>query len=357
MADEAFNCFTSLLESIPTWIADLEDIVKSTIERQKDILRENQPADSPQDQSPKPTKSPSVRTRRSQRSKDVDAEAPQSPKSEEPATTLLQNQLPHMTQSDALRLAQRKRKTVSACTDRQSGPLKYRSKNMVVVYYDGDIQKRFEAIVRAIGSTRNSLRRGKMSAKVDAISRSDTFGSKENSGTNGTASLPTMPYRSARMRQNPGLSKADGTETFDKIDGFLEKAQTLCERAAHQVLRDGDCGVEIKNAREHFVDAQKLSESELPTWEKRAEEAAERQRLSDERRRDEEEEDEKNRQLGFSSNEKLIVEDSFSSPAILEVDLEPDDSDGGDDTDGRDFTVNVMQLGRPYMRASGLTAH
>ena len=353
MAEDVHGCLTSLLESLPGWIADLENIVKAATERQKDILRENQPADSAQSRSRKASKTSSVRSRRSKGSKQSQEEK-EVTKSESPENALLETQLPHMTQSDALRLAQRKRKTASACTDRQSGPLKYRSKSMVVVYYDGETQKQFETIVRAIGSSRNALRRGKMSAKVDALSRAES--SKKESSDDGHMRIgsPTLNYTSTRLRLSPTPITNDGTEVFDKIDAFLEKAQTMCERSAHQVLRDGDCGIEIKWAKEQFADAQRLSKAELPIWQKRAEEAAERQRQSEERRLAEEEEQEATPPPEYTSTDQLSPEDPFSSPPALEVDLEPDDSDGGED---QDFAVSHMQLGRPYFRSTRLIAH
>ena len=353
MAEDAFKCFATLLESIPAWIADLENIVRTATSRQQDLLRENQPAEKPQipQRNPSKSTSSSMRMRRSIQFKDHEVH---SPKSGETEPTLVQTQLPHMTQSDALRLAQRKRKTASVCSDRQSGPLKYRSRSMVVVYYDGEVQKQFENIVRAIGTSRNSLRRGKMSAKVAGLARTQSNGSESRCGEDGVPSVPKLPYRSTRSAQSPAAGRIDGTEIFDKVDGVLEKAQSMCERAAHQVLRDGDCGLEIKNAKEHFTDARKLGEAELPVWKDRAEKAAERERLSEERRRAEAEERDKKPPPVYSSSEKLVGEQLFSSPTALEVDLEPDDSD---DDEGQDFTLQHMQLGRPYFRSAKLAAH
>ena len=369
MAEAALDCFTSLLDSIPGLMANLEGIVKSATERQKDILREYQPVDSHQDedqpQTParKPSRSSSIRTRRSKESKvESPPKALQNVNPDESVPTLVQTQLPHMTQSDALRLAQRKRKTASVCSDRQSGPLKYRSRSMVVVYYDGEIQKRFEDIVRVIGSKRNSLRKGRTAAQVYELLPDASGGKTDTNGEEITTYQPKLAYRSARMRQSPGGGKkTDGLDAYDKLDGFLEKAQAQCERAAHQVLRDGDCGLEIKVAKERFSEAQAHCEIEIPIWRMRVETLAQKQqRVADRGKIEEDQQPAKEFQAppDYSSADTLVV-NPFVAAVPLEVDIEPDDSDGLDDDNGRDFTIDMMKLGRPrpYMHCSSLTAH
>jgi hypothetical protein len=223
---------------------------------------------------------------------------------------------------------------------------------MVVIYYDGEIQKRFENIVRAIGSRRNALRKGRTSAQVYELSRNGSSSSEGSSGDDSGTYVPKVAYRSARTRQSPGSgAQREELAIFDKLDGFLEKAQAQCERAAYQVLRDADSGMEIQAAKERFGEAETHCASQLPIWRKRIEEAAER-----ERRRAEDKEDKKP-PPAYSSTERF-VDDPFTAAAPLEVDIEPDDSGGGGE-DGLDFTINLMQLGRPrpYMRTSRVTAH
>lgn len=347
MAEEAVNCFTTLLESVPKWIAELEHISKSANDKQNERLFENKPADPQQELTKKLSKSSSLRTN----PKDDEAKPQQNQQDE---GILLRPQLPHMTASDVLRLAQRKRKTASVCSGRQSGPLKYRSRGMVVVYYDGEAQKQFETLVRSIGTSRNSLRKAKMSAKVDAVSRSDSGSSEGSSSDDAVLDIEKLGYRPVKLRGRGTPEKDDGTGVFDKVDGFLERAQTLCERAAHQILRDGDCAEEIKNATKHFDDACKMCETELPALQKRIEKSTEMQRRSEERKAAKSEKADEKRALEGSSNEKLVDSDSpFSSPATLEVDLEADDSDGDEGA----YTMNALQLGRYNMRSSRLAAH
>ncbi|KAF2772735.1 hypothetical protein EJ03DRAFT_333814 [Teratosphaeria nubilosa] len=357
MADEALRTFEALLESVPAWIADLERILKAATEKQNEVLFENQPAEveAGLEVLKKKTTSSSLRSRRS---KDERNDSGQEKVEESQPPTLLRPQLPHMTNSDALRLSQRKRKTASVDFGDESGPHKFRSKAMVVVCYDGDTQKKFETLVRAIGTCRNFIRKGKMSARVDSLSRSDSLGSEESNSSGGeeaVVELHKISYRSTRLaRVHTRHSGNDvSLEAFDKVDGCLEKGQSLCERAAHQILRDGDCALELNNAKSQFTDAQEFAKAEIPVLKKRAEEAAERHRRDDERRRDDEE-DRRNRTSAALSLQKVpSLVSSLPSDGKLEVDLEADDDSDGDD----DFLADAMQLGKYQMRTTRLLAH
>jgi len=354
MAEAALNSFVSLLESVPGWIADLEGILGTATNRQNEILFENQPADPTPAVARKVSKSSSLKSRRS-RDSIKKAEVVQAGT---PEPTLLRPQLPHMTESDALRLAQRKRKTVSVCSGNQSDPSKYRSRSLVVVYYDGDMQKKFEVLVRAIGTCRNAIRKGKMSAKVDSLSRTGSSGG-EGSGSSGgeetVLGLGKLGYRTTRQRQAASslFGKSDTTEAFDKLDRLLDKGQSLCERAAHQILRDGDCAVELTTAKGHFAEAKTLAEAELPNLKKKAEKAAERQRRSNDRRRAEDDANEKKRLQANTSSTEQILASFMPSDGKLEVDLEADDSE----EDDGEYEMKGFDFGKYQMQSSRLLAH
>jgi hypothetical protein len=344
MADEALQCFESLLESVPTWIADLEDMLKAATEKQNEILFESQPAADAPVLFKKRSKSSSLRSHRSKDER-KDSQVDDSSQSQPPR--LLRTQLPHMTDSDALRLSQRKRKTASVCSGDQSGPSKFRSRAMVVVYYDGEAQKKFETLVRSIGTGRNAVRKGKMGAKVDSLSRTGSSSSEGSSSGEDRAlqQFGKLGYRSTRSpRMDSRMFGKDNTvEAFDKVDACLEKGQSLCERAAHQILRDGDCALELNNAREHLNEAIKLARAELPALKKRAEKAAERQKRSEERRRAEERERKNRLSDTVSIQQVSSLGSSIPSEGKLEVDLEADDSEDGE----ADFAaVTALQLGK-----------
>ncbi|KAK4494591.1 hypothetical protein PRZ48_013947 [Zasmidium cellare] len=353
MADDALACFTSLLENVPGWIADLESILKSAAERQEEIVFANRPEDEEEavvvsSVKKAKSKSSSLKSRRSVDDREEGKEEAQND------GLLARPQLKHLTNSDALRLSQRKRKTASVCSGNESGPSKFRARAAAVVYYDGETQKQFEKLVRTVGSTRNAIRKGKMSAKVDSLSRSGSSGS-EASCSSGDDSAKSN-YRPPR-----GFGRNDGTEVFDRVDGRLEKAQNLCERAAHQVLRDGDCTLEVTNAKEHFGEALKMAEAEIPVLQKKADKAAERRRRSEERRRAEEEAEEEKRRSQLSETIRNAVSNvTYPGEGKLEVDhLEVDDDDDDDEAEFDIGNIQFAGLGGKLgqMRSSRLTAH
>lgn len=175
-------------------------------------------------------------------------------------------------------LGKRKRKTPSLLSGRASGPSRFRSRTMVVVNYDGDMQKSFEELVRAIGTGRNMLRKAKMEAKMhelealqessDEDEQTDTGSEQELTTTrpNLRARMSTMRAMAAMRRGAPfALNSVSNTtvEVFDRTDKILEQAQELCEKAAHLTLRDGDCRKELQSARKNFETVLETARNEV----------------------------------------------------------------------------------------------
>lgn len=317
----------------------MEDILKSAAVKQEEILFANRPSTPPMQES----RTWSIP---SKRSRELDGQGGSSIRLDQ-----LRPTIPRLTSSDALRLAQRKRKTASILSDQGSGPAAVRHKAALVVYYDGDTQKRFENVVRAIGLSRNAIRKGKMSAKVDSLSRTGSSSSEGSGCSSGEDSgKPRLNYKSSRPSPLPSFGRNDGTEVYDDVDSQMEKAQGFCERAAYQVLKDGDCTPEITHAKQHFAQALKMTEAELPALKKKAEKALERQRKSEERRRAEEEVEARRTATALALKARLqsamTVDPVVSSQNSLEVDqLEADESDSGSESDG-EFNVADLQFGK-----------
>jgi len=280
MAEEALSSLESLLTSIPRWIAELGGIVQDATTRQRDMLAENQTEDmnniSPRRRR-KPTTTSSMGTMRDEAD----------PRANRRSVELLRPQLPHLTNSDALRLSQRNRKTATAASGIPSGRQKYRTESLIVIYYDGDVQKRFEQLVRSIAGSRNILRKGKMGARVDALTRTGSSSSEgeRDSGDETTFNPKSFqPSRTTRLLSS-AFGRDDSSEAFDRVDSRLDQGQSQCERAAHQILRDGDCNAELVEACKVFKETISIVEAELPGFRRRAARATERQRRSDERQR------------------------------------------------------------------------
>ena len=52
-------------------------------------------------------------------------------------------------------------------------------------------------------------------------------------------------------------------DVYDDLDKGLEYVQSMCEHAAHQFLRDGDCHEEVCNIARRMLETKELAEREL----------------------------------------------------------------------------------------------
>ena len=162
---------------------------------------------------------------------------------------------------------------------------------MIVVYYDSTIQEALEVMVKLIAGARNKLRKGKSTASFKARMTSMGMGLDGNSGSDGPfgggpSDLTMLPPKMMRggLGRTGGLGLRDtGGDTkmkeFEDADKELESAQSLCEVAAHQFLRDGDCRSEIEGTRKRFECC--LSIAKKKVEQSRAEEEKEKQDQSD----------------------------------------------------------------------------
>lgn len=139
------------------------------------------------------------------------------------------------------------------------------TRHNVIIEYDGHTQKVLEEVVRDIGIARNNIRRGKMSLmpRVGAGYRAGLLNKTVNIGTNnqpGGAPSSLSGLACVRsMRTGGGFVGVSGSTAslqkespFDYADKQLELAHGLCETAAYQVLRSGDCGTELDGVEEKF---------------------------------------------------------------------------------------------------------
>lgn len=174
-----------------------------------------------------------------------------------------------------LREVRRKRKPNSTNSG-ASGPQRYRTRSMIVVYYDSMIQEGFEQMVRNIAAARNQLRKGRSAVSFQA--RIACLGMDENpfAVSEDFATLNPKLMRPTRQRStqtNPDLLSSGSIRVFEEADSDLEAAQSLCEVAAHQFLRDGDCDEETQGARMRFKNCLQLAQKEIETWRQKGEEA------------------------------------------------------------------------------------
>jgi hypothetical protein len=219
----------------------------------------------------------------------------------------------------------KKRKTESLASGESIVP-KYRTRSMIIVYYDSTVQTAFEELVKFVSGSRNAMRKGKMAAKMAEMRRAAELeiaadedadgellnnvvtgsgfllGTQRNvavgkageslvpcaAGSDGAAdyTMPRLRYMSTRnmgpsrdygrgdnfastlsMGLLRGYRKSGGDgsapDVFDNLDKGLEWCQSQCEHAAHQFLRDGECSQEIENIKRKLVEVKENAEKEV----------------------------------------------------------------------------------------------
>jgi hypothetical protein len=194
---------------------------------------------------------------------------------------------------------------------------------MIIVYYDSQVQNAFEELVKLISASRNAMRKGKMAARMadmkkmaeletDTDSDDDALPvAKDAANGNGHAvtstpaiptskgleaddeeeKVPKLEFVSTRKmgpsrdspaaaalrhtagigrralfpgyRGNGGLVQPDSfSSIFDELDSGLEWCQSMCEHAAHQFLRDGNCNTEIAGIKRRLWEVKEIAERE-----------------------------------------------------------------------------------------------
>ena len=265
------DTYSNLLTSIPQWTTDLTSLREHVIVKHAEFVAEYKRILA--HARPKRRKSASIRSIRTSENKH-DAEVPAievssaEPGSPPPADPV---EISPFEAGNRYLYAQvrRKRKSTSSMRSGASGPQNFRTKQMVVIYYDAQVQIQFEAMVQALGAARNELRKAR---QADSLSRGlalprltrrrdQTHSALSNTPlqeTKTSTPLDLSDKTDANSPQSNTLLDAHADSTFLSIDKDLESVQTLCETAAHQFLRDGDCKIELDASLAHFESVIKI---------------------------------------------------------------------------------------------------
>lgn len=262
--------FTHLTQNIPSWLTNLDDLTAQVAEQNARFIRNSEFGEQL-----KKKKHNSTESLRPNDDDDniqdntiippTDIYMPPNPSHK----CLSHASRPKVAANNALVAAEirRKRKPGSGHSH-AFGHARYRTKSMIIVYYDSAIQDSFESIVRNIAAARNSLRKGKTTASFKARMASIGVGMDDDpfSGvTKFKMMAPKMMRPSLPSTRLGGLDLLNGGEmtSFEDADKDLETAQSLCEVAAHQFLRDGDCRLEIEGTRKRFQNVLELAKKEV----------------------------------------------------------------------------------------------
>lgn len=172
----------------------------------------------------------------------------------------------------------RKRHRSQSIVSVEGNPAAYRSRSMIIVYYDSYVESFFEELVKFVSASRNLMRKAKMAAKVAQIKRLaelDNHDDDDDDDDDPDAPprpLPSIRYLSAARssamspvfaRRGARGAGAEANDFYDKLDKGLEYVQSMCERAAHQFLRDGDCNEEIGNISRRLGETKELAGKEM----------------------------------------------------------------------------------------------
>ncbi|KAI1409126.1 hypothetical protein F5Y13DRAFT_170839 [Hypoxylon sp. FL1857] len=325
----------SLINNIPDWLKRLDELNGQIEQRQQDLalLPENRPHSSAKSirnkgstESLKPkddgvahspdiariaTPPPPPQNNTQQHD---GAEAPSSPVSEPKSKLSLQRQEVMATAQRRARATLRKRQKTDSMISNENTVQKYRSRNMIIVYYDSYVQSFFEELVKFVSMQRNSMRKAKMAAKVARIRRmaelempdeeddedegcgnelkprdsliaaqttipaspkaqndepeepvlrfvsTRAMGSRNLAARNLAAGR--MAMRTSRLTSGLG-SFQDKGDIWEELDKGLEFVQGMCEHGAHQFLRDGDCSEEVEKIKARLAQTKETADKEL----------------------------------------------------------------------------------------------
>ena len=270
---DALQSFTLLADNIPQWITRLDDLVTKCEIQYERFTRITANGEVKLTRKKKHDSTESLRPERETAvpgtlARDEDAATAAAPVPHDLA--LLSSVPSPLDASDPLTAIHALHRKRRAGSDLSGGPCvqtPYRSKSMVIVYYDSEIQSAFEALVRNIAGARNNLRKGRNTATFKARMATIGMGPAAVPSVKGVGDFPILDPK--MMLSSLGRSRPDrpsgtnATKGFEDADRDLDEAQSLCERAAHQFLRDGDSHTEIEGTRKRFLNCAAIAKVEL----------------------------------------------------------------------------------------------
>ncbi|KAF5978418.1 hypothetical protein FCOIX_5931 [Fusarium coicis] len=170
----------------------------------------------------------------------------------------------------------RKKPKSPSMMSNEDAPTAYRTRSMIIVYYDSHVQSFFDDLVRFVSSSRNLLRKAKMAARVAQIKKLAEQDVSED-GSDDVA-LPSLRYMSSRRFGPMSISRPGAgdqpPDVYDKLDKGLEFVQSMCEHGAHQFLRDGDCNDEISKVQKRLTEVLEMAKTEMERVEREEPELA-----------------------------------------------------------------------------------
>jgi hypothetical protein len=262
---DSLQCFTYLKDNIPSWITNLSDLVAHTTAKRAEFTAEYSKLTTI-DMKSRRRKNSSVHSiRPDDMHPTMEGNAEASSNNMNPDDSHVDPvALLKLSKSFPQEMAQRKRKTEGGSISANDKDRVVRPRHPLIIHYDSETQSILEQLVRDIGGARNSIRKGRMNQMMKSgfgikIPSANSLG--DDRSRNILKASMTDPKSSPRSRKD--ASGARTAPPFDLADKQLELAQSLCESAAHQFLRNGDCSMELENAKERFSSVLEIARAEV----------------------------------------------------------------------------------------------
>ncbi|KAF3400726.1 hypothetical protein DPV78_005446 [Talaromyces pinophilus] len=225
---DALQCFTSISDSVPSWITRVTELAAHTSRKHAEFSEEFKRLAA--------THSQLSSLQRRRKNSSVHSIRPG---------------------SDLLKQAGASPDATSNVSG-DNASLVVRTRRQLVIYYDSHTQAELERTVRDIGNARNSLRKGKMSQLMRKSTNGLDMFAASSRLPESIRGMQLPPLEGFRRRANgvPTITTTNNNSqtdsAFDFADKQLDIAQSLCETAAHQFLRTGDCAKELEDMLAKF---------------------------------------------------------------------------------------------------------
>ncbi|KAF4446112.1 hypothetical protein F53441_10223 [Fusarium austroafricanum] len=294
----AMDALKNLVNNVPDWLRRLDDLSGQIDRRQAELAAvaaaEGKSAETKSlrnkgsTESLKPKDDPPVVHAEPPANEDILEDAtpenkvqtpvkPEAPKVHTPSPSSIRQQQEIIKAAQARARAQVRKKPKSpSMMSNEDAPAAYRTRSMIIVYYDSYVQSFFDDLVRFVSSSRNLMRKAKMAARVAQIKKLAEQDVSEE-GNNDDA-LPSLRYMSSRRFGPMSISRPGANDqppdVYDKLDKGLEFVQSMCEHGAHQFLRDGDCNDEISKVQKRLTEVLEMAKTEMERVEREEPELA-----------------------------------------------------------------------------------